>query len=268
MPFVTNAADDSAKLVDWLRRMLRDTGREEYVLGLSGGIDSALVAYLAVEAVGAAAVDCVYLPYRSSSPESLADANKVVQALGLKLRTIDITPMADAFETQLSGLSPLRRGNLCARLRMITLFDLSHARGLVMGTSNKTETLLGYGTLYGDAAWSLNPLGDLYKTDVRLLSQYVGVPESIRTKQPTADLWHGQTDEGDLGHSYAEIDALLVQLIDERRSRAEILAAGADPVLLERVVGLIRGSSFKRRPAPTAWLGLPYSASHVEDPAW
>ena len=170
------------------------------------------------------------------------------------MRTVDITPMADAFEAQLAGLSPLRRGNLCARLRMVTLFDQSHARGLVLGTSNKTETLLGYGTLYGDAAWSLNPLGDLYKTDVRLLSKYVGVPESIQVKHPTADLWHGQTDEGELGHSYAEIDALLVKLIDERRPRAEILAGGTDPVLLERVVALIRGSSFKRRPAPVAWL--------------
>jgi NAD+ synthase len=268
MAFVTDAAAAVDKISTWLRDQLRSTGRQEYVLGLSGGIDSALAAYLAVNAVGKEAVECIFLPYRTSSVDSRTDALRVVDALGVNVQTVDISDMADAFELHAGQLSPLRRGNLCARLRMITLFDYSHARGLVLGTSNKTETLLGYGTLFGDAAWSLNPLGDLYKTDVRLLSKYLKIPQSIQDKIPTADLWHGQTDEGELGHSYAEIDRMLIKLIDEKKTRRQILDEGDDPVLLERVVALIRGSSFKRKAAPVAWLASPYSSLHVEDSVW
>jgi NAD+ synthase len=268
MGFVSDAASAADRISTWLSDQLQHTGRQQYVLGLSGGIDSALAAYLAVNAVGKRAVECIFLPYRSSSTDSRTDALRVVAALGVDIHTIDISEMADAFELQAGALTPLRRGNLCARLRMITLFDYSHARGLVLGTSNKTETLLGYGTLFGDAAWSVNPLGDLYKTDVRLLSKYLGVPQAIQDKTPTADLWHGQTDEGELGHSYEEIDRMLVKLIDEKKSRREILNDGDDPVLLERVVSLIRGSDFKRKPAGIAWLSTPYSSAHVEDRSW
>ncbi len=268
MGFVTDAAGAVDTISRWLKAKLDETGRDEYVLGLSGGIDSALAAYLAVRAVGPERLFCVLMPYKTSSRESLSDSDLVLQALGVRHRTVEISGMAEAFETQVADLTPLRRGNLCARLRMITLFDQSHARGLVLGTSNKTETLLGYGTLFGDAAWSLNPLGDLYKTDVRLLSRYLGVPQAIQDKIPTADLWHGQTDESELGFSYEEIDRLLVKLIDEQQSRREILAAGVKPEFLERVVTLIRGSAFKRAAAPIAWLNAPYSARHVEDPSW
>ncbi|HEY3293902.1 MAG TPA: NAD+ synthase [bacterium] len=268
MGFVSNAAEAAQRIRNWLKTRLQETGRQEYILGLSGGIDSALAAYMAVDAVGAEGLYCVLLPYRTSSPESLSDAEHVVRDLGVQSRVVDISAMADAFESQAEELSPVRRGNLCARLRMITLFDQSHSKGLVLGTSNKTETLLGYGTLFGDAAWSLNPLGDLYKTDVRLLSKYYGVPQAIQDKIPSADLWKGQTDEGELGHSYAEIDALLVKMVDEKKSRAEILADGTDPKLVDRVVSLMRGSAFKRQPAPIAWLSPPFSASHVEDPRW
>jgi NAD+ synthase len=268
MGFVTNAADAAHKIRSWLQNRLQETGRHEYILGLSGGIDSALAAYMAVDAVGKDALYCVLLPYRSSSPESLKDAEHVVNELGVQSHVVDISAMADAFEAQAGELSPVRRGNLCARLRMVTLFDQSHAKGLVLGTSNKTETLLGYGTLFGDAGWSLNPLGDLYKTDVRLLAKYYHVPQAIQDKIPSADLWKGQTDEGELGHSYAEIDALLVKIIDEQKSRAQILADGTDPKLLERVVSLIRGSAFKRQVPPIAWLSEPYTSALVEDPRW
>jgi NAD+ synthase len=268
MPFVTDPQQAIRQIAAWLRQRLRTANRSEFVLGLSGGVDSALAAYLAVEAVGRDALLCVLLPYKTSSRESLDHAQEVIAALKVRSRTIDISGMADAFEQQVSDLSPVRRGNLCARLRMISLFDQSHGDGLVLGTSNKTETLLGYGTLFGDAAWSLNPLGDLYKSDVRLLSQHLKVPASIREKIPTADLWHGQTDEGELGFSYEEIDKLLVKLIDERKSRAALLAQGTNPALLDRVVALIRGSAFKRQSAPIAWLGDAYNATHVEDPRW
>lgn len=264
MAFVTDAAAAVATLTRWLAERLAATGREEYVLGLSGGIDSALAAVLAARAVGPERLLCVLLPYKTGAAASLADAQALAARLGVRQVTVDITAMAEAFERQIPDVTPLRRGNVCARLRMLTLFDFAHARGLVLGTSNKTETLLGYGTLFGDAAWSVNPLGDLYKTDVRLLSAYLDVPEAIQRKIPTADLWHDQTDEGELGFSYAEIDRLLVQLIDEKKSRAELLAAGTDPRFLDAIVARIRGSAFKRVPAPVAWLGAPYSSSHVE----
>lgn len=268
MGFITNAAAAVETLTDWLAARLEASGREEYVLGLSGGIDSALAALLAVRAVGRDRLLCVLMPYKTSAVDSLADARALAEQLGVRHQIVDITPLAEAYERQITDVTPLRRGNLCARLRMLTLFDQSHACGLVLGTSNKTEILLGYGTLFGDAAWSVNPLGDLYKTDVRLLSQYLDAPAAIQRKIPTADLWRGQTDEADLGYSYADIDALLVKLIDEKKSRAELLAAGVDPQFLERIVSLIRGSAFKRAPALVAWLKLPYSTAQIEDPRW
>jgi len=268
MPFLTNPERACETICAWLARALHDAGRREYVLGLSGGLDSALAAYLAVKAVGRERLLCLLLPYKTSSRESLADAELVVNALGVRSQLIQISDMADAYEAQAGTLPAVRRGNLCARLRMIALFDHSHASGLVLGTSNKTETLLGYGTLHGDAAWSVNPLGDLYKTDVRLLSDYLNVPESIRQKIPTADLWEGQTDEGELGFSYDELDRMLVKLIDEKKSRRDLLDAGENPRLIERVVSLIRGSAFKRKSAPIAWLAPPYSTAHIEDPSW
>jgi NAD+ synthase len=268
MPFISDAPQAIRTISAWLREQLKLSGRSEFVLGLSGGIDSALAAYLAVEAVGRDGLLCLLLPYKTSSRSSLDHAREVIDALKLRSLTVDISDMANAYEKQVADLSPVRRGNLCARLRMITLFDHSHRDGLVLGTSNKTETLLGYGTLFGDAAWSLNPLGDLYKTDVRLLSKQLKVPQSILEKIPTADLWEGQTDEGELGHSYDEIDHLLVKIVDENKTRAQCMAEGIEPKFLERIVSLIRSSAFKRRTAGIAWLGQPYSAAKVEDGGW
>lgn len=268
MNFVTDAGTAVSQITKWLRTELAKTGRREFVLGLSGGLDSALAAYLACQAVGQNALHCVIMPYRTSSPQSLADALSVVKALGIKHSVVEISGMVEGFEKHVHDLTPLRRGNLCARLRMTILFDRAHANGLVLGTSNKTETLLGYGTLFGDAAWSLNPLGDLYKTDVRLLSRFVGVPESIIEKIPTADLWAGQTDEGEIGFLYSDLDIALVKIVDEKKNRAQILAEGVDPRLLDRVVAMIRASAFKRRAAPVAWLAKPYSAVHIEGGSW
>lgn len=268
MGFVSNPEQASSQICQWLRAQLSQSGCDRFVLGLSGGLDSALAAYLACKAVGPDAVLCVLLPSRTSSPQSLTDAKLVIEKLGFCHYIIDISGMAEAFEQQVPDITPLRRGNLCARLRMLSLFDQAHPRGLVLGTSNKTETLLGYGTLYGDAAWSLNPLGDLYKTDVRLIARHMGVPAPIVEKIPTADLWDGQTDEGELGFPYEDLDRVLVKLIDEKKSRRDVLAEGVNPQLVDRVVSLIRGSAFKRRSPAVAWLSRPYSTAHIEDSSW
>ncbi|MBU1984493.1 NAD+ synthase, partial [bacterium] len=226
MPFITNPKDAVTRICSGLARSLQQTGRSEYVLGLSGGIDSAAAAYLAVQAVGAERLLCLLMPCATSSRDSLTDADLVVANLGARSKVVDITEMLEAYESQVGELPAVRRGNLCSRLRMLTLFDHSHAQGLVLGTSNKTETLLGYGTLFGDAAWSVNPLGDLYKLDVRRLAEHLKVPSSIQKKIPTADLWEGQTDEEELGFSYEKMDRLLVKLVDEKKSRRELLAEG------------------------------------------
>ena len=247
-------------IAEFIRGHLRQTGFERALLGLSGGIDSALVAYLVAEAIGADRLLCVLLPYRTSSPASRADAEEVVRNLGCTSELIDITPIVDGhFDRQLPGskeISNLRRGNFAARARMAVLYDQSVVwGGLVMGTSNKTESLLGYTTIFGDNAAALLPIGDLYKTQVRQLSAEIGVPEAILRKPPTADLWAGQTDEDEVGLTYAEIDRLLYWMVDRRRSRDELLEMGFEPATIERVERLVVGAEYKRQMPPIAKLG-------------
>jgi NAD+ synthase len=225
------------------------------VIGLSGGVDSALSCYLAAEALGPQNVLAVRMPYKSSAQESLEHAQLVIDALGVQSLTVPITEMADPLFERFPDANPVRRGNVMARLRMIVLYDQSEAfRGLVVGTGNKTEILLGYTTLYGDAACALNPLGDLYKTQVRQLSRAIGVPEAIVAKPPSADLWLGQTDEGELGFTYAEVDQLLYLLIDQRYSPEECVAAGFAKKFVEAVVERVRRNHFKRVLPPIAKL--------------
>ena len=243
----TNTAIVRKVLVDFIRDETRNAGFQKGVLGLSGGVDSALCAYLAVEALGSANVTAVVMPYKTSSPQSSTDADKVIRALRMPSETVDITPMVDAYLP--AGIGQVRAGNLMARQRMVVLYDLSgRERALVLGTSNKTEILLGYGTLFGDTACAINPLGDLYKTQIWQLAAAVGVPESIVKKKPSADLWEGQTDEGELGFSYDRVDRLLYALIDERRSAEELRALGYDDEFVGRVKRLIAQNQFKRRP--------------------
>jgi NAD+ synthase len=235
-------------LKTFLRDEIRKVGVERAVIGLSGGIDSALACYLAAQAIGAHNVYAVQLPYRTSSPDSLEHARLVVEALGVQSETVEITGMVDPLIARTPDITPLRKGNLMARARMIVLYDRSAAqRGLVIGTSNKTELLLGYGTLFGDMASALNPIGDLYKTQVRQLARAIGVPQPIVDKPPSADLWIGQTDEGEMGLTYAEVDQLLYLLVDERYSPEEASEAGFDRSYVERVWKLTRTMQFKRR---------------------
>ena len=235
-------------LKHFLRDEIRKVGFERAVIGLSGGIDSAVACILAAQAIGAQNVLAVRLPYTHSSPDSLAHAQQVIDALGVQAETIDITPMVDPLFARLPDMDARRKGNVMARQRMIVLYDRSAAvGGLVVGTSNKTELLLGYGTLFGDMASAVNPIGDLYKTQVRALAAHVGVSQPIIDKPPSADLWAGQTDEGEMGVTYAEVDRLLVMLIDERYTPDEAAEAGFDAKLVERVWRMVRVNHFKRR---------------------
>ena len=235
-------------LVEFLRQEIGKVGFSRAVVNLSGGIDSALSCYLAVEALGAQNVLAIRLPYRMSSPDSLEHAQVVIDALGVPSLTVDITPAVEPLFERLPDMSPNRLGNVMARMRMIVLYDQSAAwNGLSVGTSNKTELLLGYGTLFGDMASAVNPLGDLYKTQVRQLAAAVGVPQPIIDKPPSADLWVGQTDEGEMGVTYEQVDRLLYLLVDERYSLDEAAADGFDRACVERVWKMVRINSFKRR---------------------
>src|SRR5256885_2874880 len=210
-------------LVGFISNEVRKVGFERVVLGLSGGVDSSLVATLAAEALGADNVLAVIMPYTTSDPKSKSDALQVVRELGIHHLEIDISPQIDAYFAHFSEADQKRRGNKMARERMSILYDQSWAwRALVIGTSNKTELLLGYGTIYGDMASAINPVGDLYKTQVWQLADAVGGPTSIVQKAPSADLWSGQSDETELGFQYRMIDQLLYYLVDRRDSVEEL----------------------------------------------
>lgn len=235
-------------LTGFIRNEVYRAGRTKVVVGLSGGLDSAVAASLAAHALGPGSVMGILLPFRAGSTQSQQDAERVVGALGIVAERVDITPMVDAFRAASGQVGRVRLGNVMARIRMLVLYDRSKEfRALVLGTSNKTELLLGYGTLHGDMASALNPLGDLYKTQVRALGEYLKVPSSIRRKPPTADLWPAQTDEQELGFTYDEVDRLLALLVDARVGRKAAVAAGFTPALVGRVTRLVMRSQFKRR---------------------
>jgi NAD+ synthase len=244
-------------LVEFIRNETGKFGFKRVVLGLSGGIDSALSAALAAEALGPENVVALILPYKTSSPESEAHARLLIDKLGLPYDRIDISPMADPlFEHYGGDLNALRKGNALARTRMIAVFDRSvPEKALVLGTSNKTESLLGYTTWYGDSAASIQPLGDLYKTQVRALARFVGVPDPIIEKKPSADLWPGQTDESEMDLTYELVDQVLYLLVDERLDPDRVVAMGFDRAFVERVVRTVRNMQFKRMMPVVAKVG-------------
>jgi NAD+ synthase len=248
-------------IVAFIRSQMAQTGFERLVVGLSGGVDSAAVAFLAARAVGADNLLTVRMPYRTSSPESETDALRVVEALGCRSERVEITPMVDPLLALIGdaegGAAQVRRGNVMARQRMIVLYDRSaQFDGLVAGTSNKTEALLGYGTQYGDMAAALMPIGDLYKTQLRALAEQLEVPAEIIAKQPSADLWPGQTDEGELGRSYEDLDRALFALVDRRWTVERCVAAGLDRDLVEWVAERVARMEYKRQTPPVAKISL------------
>jgi NAD+ synthase len=236
-------------LVGFVRNEVRKVGFERVVVGLSGGIDSALSAVIACAALGPENVLPILMPYRTSSAASEADARVVCERYGMTPTVVDISPQVDVYFERFPDADRSRRGNKMARERMTILYDMSWAHhALVIGTSNKTELLLGYGTLFGDMASALNPLGDLYKTQVFALARTADLPEQVISKAPSADLWEGQSDEEELGFAYDRVDALLYHMVDERRTRAELGALGFDDSFIDLVGLRVRGSQYKRRP--------------------
>jgi len=235
-------------LCRFVRNELGRAGFERAVVGVSGGIDSSVVLFLVARALEPQNVLAVTMPYKSSSEATRRDSSAVIEQLGVRSLDVPITEQIDAYFARFPDASKMRLANKSARERMTILYDQSAAfGGLVVGTSNKTEMLLGYSTQYGDSASAVNPIGDLYKTQLYQLAEHLGVPESIRTKAPTADLWVGQTDEDELGFTYADVDKLLLLMVDRRWRRAELLAAGFEPEFVARVAAMIRKNHYKRR---------------------
>ncbi len=242
-------------LTGFLRSEIGRAGFSRAVVNLSGGLDSAVTCALAAEALGPENVLALRLPYKTSSPDSLEHAQLVINQFGVQSLTIPITDMVEPLFERFPEMTPVRRGNVMARMRMIIAYDQSEAfRGLVVGTGNKTEILLGYTTLYGDSACALNPIGDLYKTQVRQLARALEIPEVILTKPPSADLWLGQTDEGELGFTYEAVDRLLHLLVDQRYSPQECIEAGFEEAFVRQVLERVRRSQFKRVLPPIAKL--------------
>ena len=242
-------------LTRFIREELNKHGFKKGILGLSGGLDSAVCACLAARALGPRNVLGLIMPYGDSFSADVRDAEKWGHFLGIRTQTIDIAPQVDAYFAAQPTQSRILRGNKMARERMSILYDYSaREKALILGTSNKTELLIGYGTIHGDMASGVNPLGDLYKTQVRELARYLGVPASILRKAPTAGLWSGQTDEQELGLTYSEIDEILENLVEKRRTLPDMVKDGFKPSIVRRIALMIRNSEFKRKLPPIAKL--------------
>ena len=243
-----NLKEVHSELVKFLRESFKKAGFSKAVLGLSGGIDSALVAYLLRDALGKENVLAIMMPYKSSNPDSLNHAKLVVEDLGINSKTIEITDMIDAYFKNEKEATSLRMGNKMARERMSILFDYSSKENaLVVGTSNKTEIYLGYSTQFGDSACALNPIGDLYKTNIWDLSRYLKIPNELIEKKPSADLWEGQTDEQEMGLTYKEADQVMYSLLEENKTVEEVLAEGFNKDLVDNIVRRMNRSEYKRR---------------------
>ena len=243
-----NLKEVHSELVEFLRENFKKAGFSKAVLGLSGGIDSALVAYLLRDALGKENVLAIMMPYKSSNPDSLNHAKLVVEDLKINAKTIEITDMIDAYFKNEKEATSLRMGNKMARERMSILFDYSSKENaLVVGTSNKTEIYLGYSTQFGDSACALNPIGDLYKTNIWDLSRYLKIPNELIEKKPSPALWEGQTDEQEMGLTYKEADQVLYRMLEENKKVEEVLAEGFNKDLVDNIVRRMNRSEYKRR---------------------
>ncbi len=246
-----DCARESERIVTFIRNYVDRAGFGRVVVGLSGGIDSALTACVCAAALGPRNVRAMILPYKTSNPDSEGHARLQAEALGIDIERFEITDMVEPFVQHYPDISDRRKGNIMARSRMIALFDQSVAYdALVAGTSNRTELLLGYFTLFGDGAASFEPLAHLYKCQVRALSRHMGVIRAIIDKQPSADLWRGQTDEGELGFTYDEADAVLYLNTEQGLSSSQIADHGIEPAVIQSVLHRMRSTAFKRSPVP------------------
>lgn len=235
------------RIVEWMDKIFRRSGMGKAVIGLSGGIDSAVVAYLAVKTLGADRVTGIKMPYMTSSKSSIDDADKIIKILGIASEEIDITRAVDTIDAMLKDPDPVRQGNIMARVRMTILFDKSaELEALVLGTSNKTELLLGYGTLHGDLASIVDPIGNLYKHQVWDLAKYLGIPQEIIDKEPSADLIEGQTDEADFGFSYRQADDVLDSIFEEKNSKLETANLGYTLDQIDEVLNRVKFNEYKR----------------------
>ncbi|HEK86382.1 MAG TPA: NAD+ synthase [Candidatus Aminicenantes bacterium] len=242
-------------LTNFIREESKKAGFDRVILGLSGGLDSTVGAYLGVQALGPERVLALIMPYKDFDYQGIQQAEKVAGLLKITWKKIDISPQIEAYYSSFPTESQLLKGNKMARERMSILYDFSaREKAMILGTSNKTELLIGYGTIHGDMAYGINPLGDLYKTQVRELGRYLNVPQEMLNKKPTAGLWPGQSDEEEIGLTYEELDSILYRLVDLRQPASQIIEAGFEETKVRRVIELIKKSEFKRKMPPIAKL--------------
>ncbi len=234
-------------LCSFIKDNVHKNGFKKAILGVSGGLDSAVVVTLCAKALGSENVHGILMPYKLSSKESLEDGEKICKQLNVSYDVIEITDSVDAYFSKFPPEHPMQLGNKCARERMSVLYDFSdRKRALVAGTSNKSELLIGYSTIWGDSAAAFMPIGDLYKTQIFTFAEYLGVPESIVKKQPSADLWENQTDEGEIGFTYRRLDEILMRYVDWRMTPEQIVEDGYGEEDVQRVIKLIVNSQYKR----------------------
>jgi len=236
-----------AQMKSFLREEVSNIGLEKVVVGISGGLDSAIVSVLCKEVFGEN-FSAVMMPSHFSSDSSINDAKELCEKFNISYEVVEIAPMIKGYFDTVQDATPLRIGNFSARMRMSVLYDISaRDNSLVIGTSNKSEILLGYGTLFGDTACAINPIGQLYKSDAFEFARYLGVTDAICEKKPSADLWEGQSDEEELGYTYKVMDDVLKQLIDENKTKEELLSLGIDEKLIDMLVYRVKANAFKSK---------------------
>jgi len=250
---------DTIKVSDILQKFLKEevskAGFEKVIFGLSGGVDSSVVAYLCVRTFPKENISALIMPYRTSNPVNMQHAEMVAKDLDIHYETREISPMVDEFFKNDPDASDVRRGNRMARERMCLLYDYSaKLNSLVIGTSNKTEILLGYGTIFGDLACAINPLGEMYKTQIWQIAEYLGVSKEIINKPPSADLWTGQTDEGEIGYTYKHMDELFYYMIEQQYSNEQLIEKGFSEEMITKIKKMMKASAFKGKPPVIAKL--------------